>query len=66
MLEIPLFENLDYKYVRRNIFLHFYPQQYERNQFIYKEGDPSEKFYLIKKGEIAICKRINHNSINNN
>jgi len=41
----------------------FEVRHYNRNQEIYKEGDPADTIYLVKTGEFELFKKINYTPI---
>lgn len=59
MESVPIFQDVSKPYIR-NITYYFDSKDYQREQFVYKEGDIVKNYiYIVWEGEFTISKKIN-------
>jgi len=64
LASLPLFKDWTHKALKSILYLAPI-EKFQRGHFVYKEGDPCEKLYIVKKGEFRVNRNIIliHNSI---
>jgi CRP/FNR family transcriptional regulator/CRP/FNR family cyclic AMP-dependent transcriptional regulator len=53
--EVSLFANLNQEDLK-TVANDFHPKEYQKNETILRQGDPSHELYIVMKGKVRICK----------